>query len=98
MLRASGVIGRRVSLKLILLRWGVGSSPTLPTMKKRRVHISEENIFDCMENKEEIPKLIDTLLKKWKNLDFSTRLYFDKRRLKFGKGTIQFIKASKPKQ
>ncbi len=82
-------------------RWGVGSSPTLPTMKKRTVNISEEVVFDDITDKVETEEIIGDLTRKWKDKDFSKKVYFNKRITKIrnaaSQGTIDFIRAYKPK-
>jgi hypothetical protein len=70
-------------------------------MKKRTVNISEEVVFDDITGKVETEQIIGDLTKKWKNKDFSIKVYFNKRitrRYKMAeRGTIDFIKAYKPK-
>lgn len=72
-------------------------------MKKRIVHISEENIFYKVLEKQKVSDIVDELKEKWDNMNFSKKVYFEKRYT--GKdnqgrksGTIQFIRANKPKQ
>ena len=68
-------------------------------MKKRIVHISEENIFDQVLHKPEVSGILEEIAEKWESMNFSKRVYFEKKRSKKrGQGSIQFIKASKPKQ
>ncbi len=82
-------------------KWGVGSIPTLPTMKKRIVNISEEVVFDDITKKVETKEIIRELTKKWKNNDFSKKVYYNKRITRryrtAEQGTIDFIRAYKPK-
>jgi hypothetical protein len=70
-------------------------------MKKRTVNISEEVVFDDITEKVETEEIIGDLTKKWKNKDFSKRVYFNKRitsiRNAANQGTIDFIRAYKPK-
>ena len=79
----------------------VGSSPTLPTMQKRIVNISQENIFDEVLDKPDVAEILEEITEKWKNKDFSKKVYFDKRPThghsspRHRSGTIQFIKAYK---
>jgi hypothetical protein len=70
-------------------------------MKKRTVNMSEEVVFDDITEKVETEKIIGDLTKKWKNKDFSIKVYFNKRITKIqnaaSQGTIDFIRAYKPK-
>jgi hypothetical protein len=68
-------------------------------MEKRIVHISEENIFYQVLEKKKVSDIIDELKEKWESLNFSKKVYFEKRRSKIlGKGSILFMRAIKPKQ
>ncbi len=70
-------------------------------MKKRTVNISEEVVFDDITEKVETEKIIGDLTRKWKDKDFSKKVYFNKRLTKIRntahQGTIDFIRAYKPK-
>ncbi len=70
-------------------------------MKKRTVNISEEVVFDDITEKVATEDIIGDLAKKWKNKDFSKKVYFNKRithkHKKAVEGTIDFIRAYKPK-
>ncbi len=79
-------------------------------MKKRIVNISEEVVFDDITEKVETEEIIGDLTKKWKNNDFSKKVYFNKRNIRrhntiskgrplfLGtQGAIDFIRAYKPK-
>ena len=70
-------------------------------MEKRIVNISEEIVFDDVIEKVETKEIIDDILKKWKYKDFSKKVYFNKRVTKIRnsahQGTIDFIRAYKPK-
>ncbi len=70
-------------------------------MQKRIVNISEEVVFDDITEKVKTEEIIRDLTKKWKNKDFSKKVYYNKRitrRYKAAEqGTIDFIRAHKPK-
>jgi hypothetical protein len=72
-------------------------------MKKRTVHISEENVFYQVFERSKVSDMIDELKEKWDGRDFSKKVYFEKRATEVDnqgnkRGTIQFIRATKSKQ
>jgi len=67
-------------------------------MNKRRVHFTEETVFDQVLQNDQVMKVFKSLKNKWKNKIFA-KTYFAKVPSKKypGKGTINFIIATKPK-
>lgn len=72
-------------------------------MTKRVVHITEEILFDDVTKKEDVEKILKVIAKKWKNNDFSLKVFFNKKitrgnnNFRNRSGTIEFIRAYKLK-